>query len=58
MASIVTMLEPLIAAVLAWIFFAERLGINGLLGGALLIGSIWVLTMHAFRLKPKAFRHE
>lgn len=58
MASIVTMLEPLIAAVLAWIFFDERLGLNGLVGGALLIGSIWLLTMHAFRLRPGPLRIE
>ncbi|CAN5722968.1 EamA family transporter [soil metagenome] len=51
MASIVTMLEPLIAAVLAWILFDERLGLNGILGGALLIGSIWILTRHAFKVK-------
>lgn len=44
MATIVTMLEPLIAAVLAWILFDERLGIWGWLGGVLLLGSIWLLS--------------
>jgi DME family drug/metabolite transporter len=43
-ATIVTMLEPFIAAVLAWIFFEERLSSIGWIGGAILMGSIWVLS--------------
>jgi drug/metabolite transporter, DME family len=54
MASIVTMLEPLVAAILAWIFFAERLGLCGWIGGALLIGSIGLLTRHANRSRQPA----
>lgn len=44
-ATVVTMLEPLIAAVLAWVFFDERLGIWGWVGGLLLLGSIWLLSL-------------
>jgi DME family drug/metabolite transporter len=54
MASIVTLLEPLIAAVLAWIFFDERLGFWGWIGGTLLIGSIWILSRHAVRMRSQA----
>lgn len=43
-ASIITLLEPLTAAVLAWWFFDERLGLVGLSGGALLLLAIGVLT--------------
>jgi DME family drug/metabolite transporter len=49
MASIVTLLEPLVAAVLAWFFFGERLAWLGLLGGALLLISIWFLSTRAPR---------
>lgn len=52
MAMIVTLLEPMIAAVLAWFFFQERLGLNGLIGGALLLTSIWVLSTRAIERKP------
>ncbi|HEY7036771.1 MAG TPA: DMT family transporter [Thermomicrobiales bacterium] len=44
-ASIVTLLEPLIAAVLAWAIFDERLGALGWIGGVLLMGSIVVLSL-------------
>jgi DME family drug/metabolite transporter len=44
-ASIVTLLEPLIAAVLAWTIFDERLGFLGWVGGVLLMGSIVVLSL-------------
>jgi DME family drug/metabolite transporter len=54
MASIVTLIEPLIAAILAWIFFDERLGVWGILGGALLIGSIGILSRHAVRMRSQA----
>ena len=49
MATIVTLIEPLIAAVLAWFFFDERLGLNGIAGGALLLGSIWILSRRSIR---------
>lgn len=52
MATIVTLLEPLVAAVLAWFFFDERLGVIGLAGGALLLISIWVLSTRAVRQNP------
>lgn len=44
-ASIITLLEPLVAAVLAWAIFDERLGLIGWLGGVLLMGSIVVLSL-------------
>lgn len=44
-ASIVTLLEPLIAAVLAWVIFGERLGVMGGIGGVLLMASIVVLSL-------------
>lgn len=47
MATIVTLIEPLVAAVLAWGFFGERLGWNGIVGGGLLLGSIWFLSTRA-----------
>jgi DME family drug/metabolite transporter len=49
MATIVTLLEPMVAAVLAWLFFDERLGLNGLIGGALLLLSIWILSTRALK---------
>ena len=52
MATIVTLLEPLIAAVLAWFFFEERLGWMGIAGGALLLVSIWILSTRAVKQNP------
>lgn len=43
-ATIITLVEPLTAAVLAWMLFGERLGPLGLLGGGLLLASIVVLS--------------
>ena len=43
-ASIVTLLEPLVASVLAWIMFSERLGPIGWIGAALLMGAIALLS--------------
>jgi DME family drug/metabolite transporter len=43
--SIVTLLEPLTAAVLAWIFFQEQLNALGLLGAGLLLGSMAMLLL-------------
>ncbi|MBC8162776.1 MAG: EamA family transporter [Roseiflexaceae bacterium] len=42
-ASVITLVEPLTAALLAWWLFDERLGPAGLLGGALLLGAIALL---------------
>lgn len=42
-ASIITLVEPLTAALLAWLLFGEWLGTTGLIGGALLLGAILVL---------------
>lgn len=42
-ASIITLLEPLTATVLAWLIFNEKLGPFGLLGAALLLGSFFSL---------------
>jgi len=44
-ASIVTMCEPLTAAVLAWILFREELGPLGLLGAACLLGAMTVIIL-------------
>jgi DME family drug/metabolite transporter len=43
-ATILTLAEPLTAALLAWALFGERLGPVGLAGGALLLGSIVLLS--------------
>jgi drug/metabolite transporter, DME family len=44
-ASIVTMCEPLTAAVLAWILFREDLGPFGLLGAGFLLGAMTILML-------------
>jgi len=41
---ILTLCEPLTAALLAWLFFHERLGLSGLLGALLLLGTIFLLA--------------
>ena len=43
--SIVTLLEPLTAAVLAWIFFHEQLNPPGLLGAILLLASMVTILL-------------
>lgn len=43
--SIVTLCEPLAAALLAWIFFHEQLGWHGLLGAALLLGAMALILL-------------
>ena len=43
-ASIVTLLEPLTATLLAWLLFGERLGAAGFMGGTLLILAIVLLS--------------
>jgi DME family drug/metabolite transporter len=42
-ASVVTLIEPLTATLLAWLLFGERLGPLGVLGAALLLGAIALL---------------
>ncbi len=44
-ASIVTMCEPLTAALLAWILFREGLGPFGLLGAGFLLGAMAVILL-------------
>ena len=44
-ASIVTLIEPLITAVLAAWLFNERLGLLGWIGAAMLVGAIAILTL-------------
>jgi drug/metabolite transporter, DME family len=44
-ASVLTLVEPLTATVLAVVLFGERLGALGLLGAALLLGAILVLAL-------------
>ena len=44
-ASVLTLVEPLTATILAVVLFGERLGALGLLGGALLLGAILVLAL-------------
>jgi DME family drug/metabolite transporter len=55
-ASIVTLLEPMLAAVLAWIMFDERLGLTGVLGAGMLIGALSVLTF-GDRFRRVGFDH-
>jgi DME family drug/metabolite transporter len=44
-ASIVTMCEPLTAAILAWLFFHEELGLFGLLGACFLLAAMGVILL-------------
>jgi drug/metabolite transporter, DME family len=48
-ASIIGMLDPVVAALLAWLLFGETLAARGLIGAALLIASIFLLSLN----KPK-----
>jgi DME family drug/metabolite transporter len=43
-ASVLTLIEPLTAAILAWLLFGERLSPLGFAGGALLLGAILLLS--------------
>jgi DME family drug/metabolite transporter len=43
-ASIISMLDPLVAAALAWLLFGEMLTLAGIVGALLLLGSILFLT--------------
>ncbi len=51
-ASITALSEPLTAALLAWIFFGEQLGMLGLLGALLLLGIIILLARSTKSSKP------
>lgn len=42
--SILTLVEPLTAAILAWIIFGERLSLLGIVGALLLLGTIFLLA--------------
>jgi DME family drug/metabolite transporter len=42
-ASIITLIEPLTATVLAWLLFGERLSVVGLFGAGVLLGAIGLL---------------
>jgi DME family drug/metabolite transporter len=44
-ASIITLIEPLTATVLAWLLFDEQLGLLGFLGAALLLSAIGLLYL-------------
>lgn len=48
--SIVTLCEPLAAALLAWIFFHEEPGLSGLLGALLLIGAMALILLPPRRI--------
>ncbi len=56
-ASILTLMEPLTAAFLAWLIFGERLGPFGLLGAALLICAMILLTRSRGTRNRPAFEH-
>jgi len=45
-ASIVSMVDPLVAALLAWILFGETLSLIGIIGAVLLTSSIFLLSVH------------
>ncbi|HRA48085.1 MAG TPA: EamA family transporter [Thermomicrobiales bacterium] len=44
-ASIVSLLEPVVASMLAWVIFEEKLGTLGLVGAGMLVAGLVVLTM-------------
>jgi DME family drug/metabolite transporter len=43
-AAMVATLEPVVAALLAWLLWRERLGVAGTIGGALVLGGVLVAT--------------
>jgi DME family drug/metabolite transporter len=51
-ASILTLAEPLTAALLAWALFSEALSPVGIAGAALLLASILLLTRQPPRTRP------
>jgi DME family drug/metabolite transporter len=57
-ASVLTLLEPLSATILAAALFGERLGAPGFVGGALLLGAIVLLALagsHKKRVEAEGF---
>lgn len=44
-ASVATLFEPLTATLLAWLLFNERLGITAIVGAAMLLSAIYLLSM-------------
>ena len=44
--SILTLCEPLTAALLAWLLLGERLSLSGILGALLLLSTIFLLAIH------------
>ncbi len=55
-ASIITLIEPLTATVLAWLLFDEQLGLLGLFGAALLLGAIGLLYLGSMQQGRRASR--
>jgi DME family drug/metabolite transporter len=55
-ATIVSLLEPLTGVSLAWVLFGERLGISGVLGGALLLIAMGIVFRGAAARPPGAPR--
>ncbi|HYF64674.1 MAG TPA: EamA family transporter [Herpetosiphonaceae bacterium] len=51
-ASVITLVEPLTGAALAWLLFGERLGPFGWLGAALLLGALASIYRGARRAEP------
>jgi DME family drug/metabolite transporter len=47
--SIIGMLDPLVAALLAWLLFDECLGVIGIGGAMLLLASLLVLSLEESR---------
>ena len=54
--SIVTLCEPLTSALLAWIFFGERLGALGLVGALLLLSALLLLASREGSMKAAPTR--
>lgn len=52
-ASILSLMEPLTATLLAWAVFGERLSALGLAGGALLLGALLILVRNEKRLAER-----
>jgi DME family drug/metabolite transporter len=43
-ASIITLMEPLTATMLAWLLFGERLGAWGIVGALILVAALWLVS--------------
>jgi DME family drug/metabolite transporter len=55
-ASIVATVEPVIAALLAWVTLGEQLEPLQLVGGAAILGAVGILQWHTGRSQPNALR--